>query len=66
MEKRFKEMVDKNKIIVLMSGTIHSDSVLKNVFGLEDFEIIEAETGHQGSIEIEKTGLEIDCKYSNF
>jgi len=66
LEKRFKEMIDKNKILVLMSGTLHSDNVLRNIFGLEDFKIIGAETQHQGKIEIQKTGLEIDCKYSNF
>ncbi len=66
LAKKFKEMVDKNKIIVLMSGTIHSDIVLKNVFGLNDFKIIEAEAQHQGKIKIKRTGLEIDCKYSNF
>jgi len=49
-----------------MSGTLHSDNVLRNIFGLEDFKIIGAETQHQGKIEIQKTGLEIDCKYSNF
>ena len=66
LEKKFKEMVDKNKIIVLMSGTIHSKEVLKKIFGLNDFKIIEAETGKQGRIKIQRTGLEMDCKYSNF
>ncbi len=66
LEKKFKEMVDKNKIIVLMSGTIHSEEVLKKIFGLNDFKIIEAETGKQGRIKIQRTGLEMDCKYSNF
>ena len=66
LAKKFKEMADKNKIIVLMSGTIHSENVLKSVFGLEEFKIIEAETEHQGRIEVRKTGLEMDCKYSNF
>ncbi len=66
LKKKFNEMVDKNKIIVLMSGTIHSEEVLKKIFGLNDFNIIEAETGKQGRIKIQKTGLEMDCKYSNF
>ena len=66
LAKRFKEVTDKNKQFVLMSGTIHSDSVLKNIFGLEDFKIIEAETEQQGRIEIIRTGLEKDCKYANF
>lgn len=66
LAKRFKEMVDKNKIVVLMSGTIHAENVLRDVFGLDDFKVIEAETQHQGKIEIQRTGLEMDCKYSNF
>ena len=66
LAKKFKEMVDKNKVLVLMSGTIHSENVLKGIFGLDEFKIIEAETEHQGRIEVERTGLEMDCKYSNF
>jgi len=66
LAKKFKEMVDKNKVIVLMSGTIHSKNVLKGVFGLDKFKIIEAETEHQGKINVQKTNLEMDCKYSNF
>ena len=66
LAKKFKEMVDKNKIIILMSGTIHSEDVLKSVFGLDAFKIIEAETEHQGRIAVQRTGLEMDCKYSNF
>ena len=66
LAKRFKELVDKNKIIILMSGTIHSKEVLRQIFGLDKFEIIEAETQDQGKINVIKTGLEMDCKYSNF
>jgi len=66
LEKRFKELLDKNKIIVMMSGTIHSENVLKNIFGLKDFKIIEAETKMPGKISFLKTGFEIDCKYANF
>ncbi len=66
LAKRFKEMLDKNKIIILMSGTLHSEKILKEIFGLEDFKIIEAETEQQGTISVQKTGLEMDCKYENF
>ena len=66
LAKKFKEMTDKNKIIVLMSGTLHSEEVLKDIFGIEKFKIIEAETQQQGQITIKRTGLEMDCKYSNF
>ena len=66
LAKKFKEMQDKNKIIILMSGTIHSDEVLREVFGLNDFEKLDAEVEDQGQIHVKRTGLEMDCKYSNF
>ena len=66
LAKRFQDMLDKNKLLVLMSGTLHSSEVLKGVFGLKDYTVIEAETEQQGRIEIQKTGKEMDCKYSNF
>jgi len=66
LAKKFKELVDKNKVLVLMSGTIHSENVLKNIFGLDDFKIIQAETEQQGRIEVRRTGLEMNCRYSNF
>ena len=66
LAKRLNEIISNNKRIVMMSGTIHSERVLKNIFGLDNFRIIEAETEKQGSIEIVKTGLEKDCKYENF
>ncbi|MFW6233179.1 MAG: helicase C-terminal domain-containing protein [Nanoarchaeota archaeon] len=49
-----------------MSGTLHSSQVLKEIFGLNEFNIVNAETGNQGKINIKRTGLEMDCKYSNF
>lgn len=64
LAKRFAEMVQKNKIIVLMSGTLHSDVVLRNVFGMNDFVVIDAETEQQGRIEVQRTGLEMDCRFS--
>ena len=63
LAKRLKEMMDNNKVIIMMSGTIHSENVLKGIFGLENFKILEAETEQQGSIEVKRTGLEFDCKY---
>ena len=65
LAKKFKEMGDKNKIIVMMSGTLHSDKVLKEIFGLEDFKIVEAETEQPGHIDIVESGNEFDCKYQN-
>lgn len=66
LAKKFKEIIDKNKMILLMSGTLHSEKVLKEIFGLDNFKIIEAETQNQGKISVYRTGLEMDCKYSNF
>ena len=66
LEKRFQELLDKNKVLVLMSGTIHSEKVLKDIFGIKDFKIIEAETKTPGEIKQHKTGYEIDCSYANF
>ena len=66
LAKKFRELIDKNKIIVLMSGTLHSESVLKNIFGLDDFVVLNAEVEQQGKIETLRTGLEMDCKYEKF
>lgn len=66
LAKKFKSIVDGSRAMVLMSGTLHSEKVLKDLFGIKDFSVVEAETLHQGSIEIFKTGIEFDCKYSNF
>ncbi len=66
LAKRLRELVEKNKILVMMSGTIHSEYILKNVFGLENFKIIEAETQHQGELIKCRNGYEINCRYENF
>lgn len=66
LAKKFHELAEKNKILILMSGTIHSEKVLKNIFGIENFKVIEAETKHQGELIKCKHGYEMDCKYSNF
>ena len=66
LAKRFKELAEKNKVLVLMSGTLHSESVLKTIFGIEDFKVIDAETKPPGEIVKMKTGLEINCAYNNF
>jgi intein/homing endonuclease len=66
LEKRFQELTEKNKVFVMMSGTIHSEDVLKNIFGINNFKIIEAEIEHQGELIPCRHGYEIDCKYANF
>jgi Rad3-related DNA helicase len=64
--RRFKELSEKCSSLVLMSGTLHSKEVISKVFGIEDYVIVDAETQHQGTLEIQRTGREMDCKYSNF
>ncbi len=66
LKKRLKELIEKNKIFIFMSGTIHSESVLKNIFGLDNFKIIEAETKLPGELIRCRYGFEIDCRYANF
>ncbi len=66
LSKKFSNLLNKNKILILMSGTLHSREVLKEMFGIENFKIIEAETKHQGIIKIKRLGNEKNCKYSNF
>lgn len=66
LEKRFSEFIEKNKILILMSGTIQSEKILKDVFGIKKFKIIEAETKMPGSITIQRTNQEFSCSYENF
>ncbi len=66
LEKRLKSLFEKNKIIVMMSGTVHSEAVLKGIFGLDNFKIIEAETENLGKIIKCRQGYEINCRYTNF
>jgi Rad3-related DNA helicase len=66
LSKKFQELVNKSEVLIFMSGTLHSKNILKKVFGIENFKIVEAETAFLGVVEIERTGKEIDCKFSNF
>jgi Rad3-related DNA helicase len=66
LEKKFSKLLEKNKTFVMMSGTIHSEKVLREIFGLDNFKIIEAETKMPGKITKGYTGLEMNCKYENF
>ncbi len=66
LAQKFKDIIDANNVLVLMSGTLHSSQVLRDIFGLEDFKIIDAETVTPGTITKYRTGLEKNCKYSNF
>ena len=66
LEKKFSKLLEKNKTFVMMSGTVHSEKVLKDLYGIRNFKIIEAETKMPGKITKGYTGLEINCKHDNF
>jgi Rad3-related DNA helicase len=66
LAEKFKELVDKNKQLVLMSGTLHSPEVLRDVFGIKDFKVIQAEDHMPGEIKPVRTGIEKNCAYANF
>jgi len=63
LSKRLQEVLDKNKAFVFMSGTLHSKTVLEEVFGITNYSFVEAETIPPGTIEINKTGKEFECSY---
>jgi len=66
LAQKFKEIIDANNVLVLMSGTLHSEQVLKDIFGIENFKTIEAEAKSPGKIIKQRTGLERNCSYANF
>jgi len=63
---KFKDLLNKTKTLIFMSGTLHSEDIIKNIFGIKDFAVVHAEELNFGSTEILMTGKEFDCKYSNF
>ncbi len=63
---KLRELMNSSKALVFMSGTLHSENVLKKIFKIEDYSVVEAETLNFGSLEIVRTGKEFDCRYSNF
>ncbi len=65
LEKKFQEVLDKSNSLVFMSGTLHSEEILKNLFGIKNFITIDAETKFPGEIIPVKTGFEINCNYRN-
>ena len=66
LAQKFKDLAEQNSVLVLMSGTLHSEQVLKDIFGLENFKVVEAETEMPGTITKYRTGMEKNCKYANF
>ena len=66
LAQKLKELIEQNNVLVMMSGTLHSEQVLKDIFGLDNFKIIEAETEMPGKIHKQRTGLERNCSFANF
>lgn len=66
LDKVFENLLNKNKVFIMMSGTLHSERVLKEIYGIREFKVVEAETVNPGKIEVQRTGLEKDFKYENF
>ncbi len=63
---KMKDLVDSTNCLVLMSGTLHSEEVLRDIFGIKEFTVIEAEVQAPGKINVYRTGLERNCSYANF
>jgi len=64
ISKRFKELMEKTKSLVLMSGTLHSKDIIENIYGVKQYGVVNAETQTPGTMEIIRTGLELDCSYA--
>ena len=63
---KFQDLLSKTNTLVFMSGTLHSDNIIKNIFGIQDYAFVQAEELNFGSTEVVRTGKEFDCKYANF
>ena len=50
LAQKLQELIEQNNDLVMMSGTLHSNKVLEEIFGLKDFKVIEAETKNPGQI----------------
>ena len=64
LERKLKEFLDKNKVFVMMSGTLHSRKVLENIFGIRNYKIIEAETKEIGTRNITRIGKEREFNHT--
>jgi Rad3-related DNA helicase len=66
LAEQFRELCEKTKALVFMSGTLHSEQVLKHIFGIRDFLIIDAEVTQPGRIDVQRIGGEFPCSYETF
>ena len=63
---KIRDLMNKTKALVFMSGTLHSKSVLRDIFQINNYKVVEAEIVNPGTMDIVMTGKEFDCRYSNF
>lgn len=66
LKKKLGEILEKNKVFLMMSGTLHNPEVLRNIYGVDDFIVIDAETEHMGLVKKNLTGLEKSCRWRDF
>ena len=66
LERKLKEFLDKNKVFVMMSGTLHSKEVLENIFKVKNYKIVEAEVKNIGIKNIVSTGSEKNFNHLYF
>ncbi len=66
LAQKLNELIEQNNVLVMMSGTLHSERVLRDIFGLTDFKIIEAESKNPGTINKRRTNAERNCSFANF
>tara|TARA_Y100000310_G_scaffold335338_2_gene417143 strand:+ start:47748 stop:49577 length:1830 start_codon:yes stop_codon:yes gene_type:complete len=66
LEKKLKELLDKNNVFLMMSGTLHNKKVLETIYGLKEFKVIDAEVKQPGTIRRKFTTLEKNFRYKNF
>ncbi len=64
--EKVKELVSQGNILVMMSGSLHDETVLRDIFGLDNFKIIDAEIKLPGKVNNIRLGMEMSCAYSNF
>ncbi len=66
LKRKLDEFLTRNKAFVFMSGTMHSKKVLREMFGINEYKLIEAETKEYGNIKKVFTKKEGDFRYRYF
>ncbi len=66
LQKKLHDYLEKNEAFVFMSGTLHSKKVLRDIFGITDYLVIEAEPKDFGTVKKVFTQKEREFRYRNF